>query len=61
MTRRLPSLLLAAGALVLAGCSTFSDTNAVARVNDAELSADLLDDLMVSLASPQTGPADLRL
>lgn len=59
MTRRLPSLLLAAGALVLAGCSTFSDTNAVARVNDAELSADLLDDLMVSLASPQTGPADL--
>lgn len=47
MNRRLLTILLPLAASTLAaGCTTFSDNDAVARVNDVELSADSLAELV---------------
>ncbi|MEM1334807.1 MAG: hypothetical protein AAGG08_15260 [Actinomycetota bacterium] len=49
MFRRVAVLL---AVVALSGCSTFSDGDAIARVNDTELSPELLDDL-TTVIGPQ--------
>lgn len=58
MTRRiLPILLTLAAATLAAGCTTFSDNDAAARVGDDELSDEMLDELVGLVSDPQTGGA----
>jgi hypothetical protein len=60
VTRRfLPILLTVAAATLAAGCTTFSDGDAAARVGDDELSDGMLGELVGLVNDPQTGePGD---
>jgi PPIC-type PPIASE domain len=54
--RRLPAVLLAlALAAVVAGCTTFSDNDAAARVDDVELTDAQLEELVGIYPDPETG------
>lgn len=55
MTRRLLALLVPLVALPLAGCTTFSDNDAAARVDDAELTDETLEELVPLIGDPQGG------
>ena len=62
VNRRLMTILLPlAAASLTAGCTTFSDADAVARVGDTELSADQLDDLLAEQQFPEEARSDLTL
>jgi hypothetical protein len=60
VTRRfLPILFTVAAATLAAGCTTFSDNNAAARVGDDELTDEMLEELVGMIPDPQTGgPGD---
>lgn len=59
MTRRLLPILVIVAATLTAGCTTFSDNDAAARVDDDELSDEMLDQLVGLVNDPQTGaPGD---
>ena len=54
MTRRLLPIVLIAATLA-AGCTTFSDNDAAARVGEDELSDEMLEELVGLVPDPQTG------
>jgi hypothetical protein len=54
-------LLPLAAASLTAGCTTFSDADAVARVGDTELSEDQLDELLAEQQFPEEARSDLTL
>lgn len=54
MTRRLLPIVLIAATLA-AGCTTFSDNDAAARVDDDELSDEMLEELVGLVNDPETG------
>lgn len=54
-------LLPLAAASLTAGCTTFSDADAVARVGETELSTDELDDLLEAQQIPEEARGDLDL
>lgn len=55
MIRRSPALLLLAS-VALAGCATWSDNNAAARVGDARLTQSQLDELVIGAIPGSIGP-----
>ncbi len=62
VNRRLMTILLPlAAASLTAGCTTFSDADAVARVGDTELSASELDELLTEQQFPDEARNDLGL
>ncbi len=62
VNRRLMTILLPlAAASLTAGCTTFSDADAVARVGDTELSEDQLDELLDEQQFPEEARSDLTL
>lgn len=62
VNRRLLTILLPlAAATLAAGCTTFSDADAVARVDDTELSASELDELLDAQQIPDEARGDLEL
>lgn len=62
VNRRLMTILLPlAAASLTAGCTTFSDADAVARVGDTELSADELDALLAEQQIPDEARNDLNV
>lgn len=54
-------LLPLAAASLTAGCTTFSDADAVARVGETELSTEELDDLLAAQQIPEEARGDLDL
>jgi hypothetical protein len=54
VNRRLLTILLPLAA-VAAGCTTFSDNDAAARVDDTELTTEVLEELVVLIPDPQSG------
>jgi parvulin-like peptidyl-prolyl isomerase len=53
VNRRLLALLVPLAVVPLAGCTTFSDNDAAARVDDAELTEEMLEELVPLIGSSQ--------